>query len=214
MPGAMAMPRPRDECQYSRPLEAHFDACPTFHPVRYVPLNTQFQPLQPVLTCRHMEVGLRTDRPGRSYYCKCAVGDAPARERLGRQIGERRTKLMQEVADGLMQVVASHSESLGLAKGRELAAVGAFDRSDAAREVAALGDLVAREMRELIDGPLQAHVEELGVKPEALVAVIEAGVRDFEANGFAGWTPPDELLGQLPADVAAFLRPPRATPAA
>lgn len=210
----MAADRPRDECPYSKPLKERFDACPTFHPVRFVPLNAHFVPMKPILACRHMEVGLRTDRPGRSYYCRCAVGDATGRVRLALQIGESRGRLMRELAEGIMAVVGKHSEELGEAKGRELAAVGGFERRQASREVAAVAALVGREMHQLIEGPLAAHVQELDIRPAALAAVIQAGVRDFETHGFTGWTPPDELLSQLPADVAAFLRPPRATPAA
>ena len=39
-----------------------------------------------------------------------------------------------------------------------------------------------------------------------MLAVVDAGVADFEVNGFAHGEPPDGLLRRLPADVAAYLK--------
>ena len=199
--------RPVDECPYKRPLREHFDACPTFHPVQFLPLNAMYEPLRPVLSCRHMEVALRLDRPGRSYYCRCAVGDAATRQRVAEQVGEERRQLMRELADGLMQVVATNWETIGTVKARELKAETEAEMAEAELEVAAAAEFIAAEMRRLVEGKLSGHVARLGIRRAALLRIIDAGVRDYQEHGFAAWVPDQELLDDMPADVARFLRP-------
>jgi hypothetical protein len=203
----MADPRPADECPYRRPLPEAFGDCVTFHPVRFVPLTSRFEPLRPVLSCRHMELGLRPQAAGRAYYCRCAVGDAKARERLATSTGAERARLLRELADGVMGVVLENWETLAAVKGRELAARTEQERRQAVLEVKRAAQFISAEMRRVLTERWLDHLRRLDVRLGDLVAVIDAGVEDFEKHGFAGWHPPEELLAKLPRDVAAFLRP-------
>ncbi len=44
------MTRPDDECPYPRPFPPDFDSCPAYQARQFIPLNTMYQPLDPVLT--------------------------------------------------------------------------------------------------------------------------------------------------------------------
>lgn len=72
------MARPADACPYQRPFPQDFDACGTFEAQTWIPLNSQFEPLRPQCTCRHLTIG----RGAGSYYPRCALGDASDRARL------------------------------------------------------------------------------------------------------------------------------------
>jgi hypothetical protein len=203
--------RPPDECPYPRPLPEGFADCALFHPVRFVSLSSFFEPLQPVLTCRHMEIGqVTTGLRAGAYYCRCVVGDADARRRAAARLDAQRAVLMRELADGIMAVVLEHWEALGAGKAHELAARSQEEHRRAGAEVRASAEVIRTEMRRRVAGPLRTHVERLGIRIEALLAVIDAGVADFESHGFTTWQPADHLLADLPPDVAAFLKPPAA----
>lgn len=202
----MADRRPADECPFSRPLPDGFDACPAFNPVSFVPLTSLFEPLRSVLTCRHMEVALH-ERPGRAYYCRCAIGDGAARQRMAEAVSEERRRLLRELAGGLIEIVQQNSESLAAVKGRELAAQSEAEARAARQEVRRAAEQLGREMRSAVTDRWLQHVRRLDLRVADLLAVIDAGVEDFERHGFSGWHPPEKLLAALPADLAAFLRP-------
>jgi hypothetical protein len=203
----MAEPRPADECPYRRPLPEAFGDCLTFHPVRFVALTSRFEALRPVLSCRHMQLGLRPQASGKAYYCRCAVGDRTARERMAASTGADRAQLLRELAEGVMSVVLDNWETLAAVKGRELAARTEEERRQAVLEVKRAAGFISSEMRRVLTERWLEHLQRLDVRLADLAAVIDAGVEDFERHGFAGWHPPDDLLARLPRDVAAFLRP-------
>ena len=75
------MTRPADECPYPKPFAADFDACPAYQARQFIPLDTLYQPLEPVLTCRHLETRPLLAR--HRWYGACAVGDARSPATLG-----------------------------------------------------------------------------------------------------------------------------------
>ncbi len=201
----MAAPRPADECPYSRPLSLESVDCPTFHPVRYLPLDLKYEPLRPVVSCRHMQLGLDRHQ-ARGFYCRCAIGDASARDVAVASLTESRLRLMRQVVDLLNDVVTTHAESLAQAKGRELAATTASER-DAARW--AVGQAAAQFESDFVyrlRTRLRASLDELGVEPDAILAIVHAGLQDYEERGLESWQIPDDLLAPLPPDVRRFLK--------
>ena len=49
------MERPADECPFPKPFPSEFSDCPAFQSRQFIPLDTRYQPLDPVITCRHLE---------------------------------------------------------------------------------------------------------------------------------------------------------------
>ncbi len=113
---------------------------------------------------------------------------------------------MRAVVDRLNQVIAAHAESLAEAKGRELAAPPGPDREAARGEVRAAAVRLEFDFERSVGGELRGTLDELGVEPDALLAIVRAGVRDYERHGLESWEIPDPLLAPLPADVVRFVK--------
>jgi len=154
-----------------------------------------------------MEIGRRGDEPGRAFYCRCAIGDAGARAALAASMDVERRHLLRELADGIMAVVLQNWETLAAVRGRELAARTEPERREAALEVQRAAAFLSGEMGTALTERWLGHIQQLDIRLADLLAVIQAGIQDFERHGFTGWHPPEELLAKLPTDVASFLRP-------
>src|SRR5437763_17008485 len=98
------MPRPDDECPYPKPFPAEFNACPAYQARQFIPLDTMYQPLEPVLTCRHLENRAMTQ--GHRWYAACALGDAEARSRWVSDVGAPRLDGIRAVQRELGGVLA------------------------------------------------------------------------------------------------------------
>lgn len=89
------MQRPSDHCPYPKPFAADFDDCPAFQSRQFIPLDTLYQPLDPVLTCRHLETRAMAQR--HRWYAACALGDAEARRRWVREVGTLRLQRIRDL---------------------------------------------------------------------------------------------------------------------
>src|ERR1700737_3498588 len=114
------MPRPDDECPYPKPFPADFDACPAFQARQFIPLATLYQPLEPVLTCRHLETRSMTQRY--RWYGACALGNSDARPRWPRQVGGARLERIRAVQRELGAAIAPYTTRLWELKGQQLRA--------------------------------------------------------------------------------------------
>lgn len=201
----MAAPRPADECPFPRPLSLETTGCATFHPVRYLPLDLNHRPLEPVMSCRHMQLGVDPIQAHR-YYCRCALGEAPARLAVAAELSESRLRVMRQVVDLLNDVIAVHAESLAQAKGLELAALTESEREAARWNVRQAAARFESDFEQEMRTKLRRSLEELGVEPEALLRIVRAGVEDYEEKGLESWQIPDDLLAPLPPDVRRFVK--------
>src|SRR5437868_15442264 len=111
------MTRPADECPYPKPFAADFDACPAYQARQFIPLDTLYQPLEPVLTCRHLETRPLLAR--HRWYGACAVGDAEARRRWAREVRLPRLQRIRAVPRQLGVGVAPCHGRVWELKGRE-----------------------------------------------------------------------------------------------
>jgi hypothetical protein len=205
MSGNGHLPYPPDACPFRRPLPEGFDACPVFHPLRYVPLDTRHQALEPVLACRHMEAAAHPDRPF-AYYTRCAVGTPGDRAELAERLPEERRRHLRSVADAVSGVVLRHVDALAAAKQIELGVLDPQAAERGQQEVLRAAADFESDVAVLVDRELGPELDEIGLEPDQLMRVIRAGLKDYIVNGFARWEVPDELLADLPADVATFLK--------
>src|SRR5438270_2907028 len=104
------MRRPLDELSYPKPLPADCDDCPANHPRQFLPLDTHYQPLEPVLTCRHLETRALPQR--HRWYAACALGDREARRRWAEQVGAVRLERIRTVQRELGAAIAPYSTRL------------------------------------------------------------------------------------------------------
>src|SRR3989440_4108238 len=144
------MSRPDDECPYPKPFSEYFDDCPAFQARQFIPLDTLYQPLEPVLTCRHLETRSMTQR--HRWYGACALGSSDARSRWARQVGVARLERIRAMQRELGAAVAPYTTRLWELKGQQLRAF--RDSVDAGPATVELRRL-ARKMTAELDQFLQ-----------------------------------------------------------
>ena len=139
------MPRPDDECPYPKPFAADFDACPAFQARQFIPLDTLYQPLDPVLTCRHLETRSLPQR--HRWYAACGLGDAEQRRRWAREVGVSRLQRIRAVQRQLSVAIAPYNARLWELKGQQLRAI--HDGRDASQATAELRRLAGQMTADL-----------------------------------------------------------------
>lgn len=209
------MTRPDDECPYPRPFPADFDSCPAYQARQFIPLDTMYQPLDPVLTCRHLETRAMTER--HRWYAACALGDAEARRRWVREVGAGRLERLRAVQRALGAAIAPYITRLWELKGQQLRALrDGKDPEPATDELRRLGG----QMTEVLSSFVKGHSQELAaieMPPDATMQLVRAAVGRFVDTHFATEVTlevPDELLRRFPEPVQSFFRPPVPKPPA
>ena len=205
-----SMARPPDECPYPKPFPADFDDCPAFQQRQFIPLDTLYQPLQPVVTCRHLET--RALRERHRWYGACALGDAEARRRWATDVGTRRLAKISELQKQMGKAVSGEVKRLWQLKGQQLQAY---------RNGTATAALNA-ELRQLSDRAivdltayLKSHTElltEVGVPLDAMIELTRLSFDRFIEGRHSSEVTlevPDSVLDGLSEPVRAFFRPTR-----
>jgi hypothetical protein len=194
-----------DRCRYSRRFVPEFQGCAAFTPVEFVPFDTQYRTLAPVITCRHLDVGENADG---AYYPRCALGDVTARRAWVAQIGPERLQVLRalslEYRAWLRPILAAVWEH----KARALAARGSDAPAGSARDE--LESAVDR-LLEAADAWIEQHRERLssaGLEPAALRSLVRQSTRAWAESPTAGvdYRIPDDLLARFPAPVQAFIK--------
>lgn len=202
------MTRPDDECPYSRPFAADFDGCPAYQARQFIPLDSLYQPLEPILTCRHLETRAMTQR--HRWYAACALGDAEARRRWVSQVGAGRLERIRAVQRELGSAVAPLTNRLWELKGRQLRALrDGQDPEPATSELRQLGAQMTDELSSFVKGHSHA-LAAIDMPPDATMQLARAAVDRFVDTHFAtevSLEVPDDLLKRFPEPVQTFFRP-------
>ncbi|HEY9287365.1 MAG TPA: hypothetical protein VIT43_05005 [Candidatus Dormibacteraeota bacterium] len=74
-------PSPRDRCTFRRPFAPDFHDCPAFEAAEFRTTDMRGYPLEAVITCAHLGVGLMA-RFGSSYP-RCLIGSPAERAAFG-----------------------------------------------------------------------------------------------------------------------------------
>src|SRR6266568_763971 len=175
------MRRPDDHCPYPKPFSEYFDDCPAFQARQFIPLDTLYQPLEPVLTCRHLETRPMTQR--HRWYGACALGTSEARSRWARQVGLARLERIRAMQRELGAAIASYTARLWVLKGQQLRAF--RDGADAGPAA--------------VDMPIDAAGRLIQVAIDRFIDTKYAAEISFEV--------PDDILQRFPEPVRTFFRP-------
>ncbi|HEY0493043.1 MAG TPA: hypothetical protein VGD57_06215 [Candidatus Dormibacteraeota bacterium] len=204
------MARPPDACPYPKPFPADFDDCPAFQPRQFIPLDTLYQPLQPVLTCRHLET--RALRERYRWYGACALGDAEARRRWAIEVGSNRLARISELQRQMGQAIGSDMQRLWQLKGQQLQAY--RNGSDASALTTELRELSDHGIGELTSY-LGSHSEllaEVGVPLDTMIQLTRLAFDRFIEGRHSSevtFEVPDGVLNGLSEPVRTFFRPAR-----
>ena len=202
------MRRPDDQCPYPKPFSEYFDDCPAFQARQFIPLDTLYQPLEPVLTCRHLETRPMTQR--HRWYGACALGTSDARSRWARQVGLARLERIRAMQRELGTAIASYTARLWVLKGQQLRAF--RDGADAGPATVELRRLAGKLTAELdqfltkrsaafaaVDMPIDAAGRLIQVAIDRFIDTKYAAEISFEV--------PDDILQRFPEPVRTFFRP-------
>jgi hypothetical protein len=200
--------RPADECPYPKPFPAEFDDCPAFQPRQFIPLDTLYRPLDPVLTCRHLETRALPQR--HRWYAACALGDPEARSRWVRQVGVARLERIRAVQRELGTATAPYTARLWALKGKQLRALhDGGDVAAATDELRQLADQMSAELDHFLRERGQAFAE-IDMPTEAARQLIHVAIGRFIETQFAteiSFEVPDDVLQRFPEPVRSFFRP-------
>jgi hypothetical protein len=185
-----------------------FDDCPGYQARQFIPLDTLYQPLEPVLTCRHLETRSMTQR--HRWYGACALGNSDARSCWARQVGVARLERIRAVQRELGAAIAPYSTRLWELKGQQLRAI--RDGGDAGPATVELRRLAGR-MTEELDQFLHkrsAAFAEIDMPIDAARKLIQVAINRFIDTQHASeisFEVPDDILLRFPESVRAFFRP-------
>lgn len=200
--------RPGDECPYPKPFPSGFDDCPAFQPRQFIPLDTHYQPLDPVMTCQHLETRALPQR--HRWYAACAVGDAEARRRWVREVGAVRLDQIRSLQKQLGLVIEPYSPRLWSLKGQQLRAYrDARDATSINRELRELADQMQVESDRFITEHALAFAE-VDMPTDAARQLIQLAIERFIDTQFASevsFEVPDDVLKRFPEPVRTFFRP-------
>lgn len=204
------MARPPDACPYPKPFPADFDECPAFQPRQFIPLDTLYQPLQPVVTCRHLET--RALRERHRWYGACALGDAEARRRWANDVGIRRLAKISQLQRHMGQAIGVDMQGLWQLKGQQLQAY--RNGTETVALTAELRRLSDRAIGDLTSY-LKSHTEllmEVGMPLDAMVELTRLSFDRFIEGRHSSEVTlevPDSVLEGLSEPVRTFFRPTR-----
>jgi hypothetical protein len=208
--------RPADECPYPKPFPVDFVDCPAFQPRQFIPLDTMYQPLEPVLTCRHLQTQALPQR--HRWYAACALGDAEARRRWVEELGTVRLERIRSLQASLGAAIAPYTARLWNLKGQQLRAIhDGVDSGPVTAELRALAAEAAADLNRFLT--LQASgFAEVDMPIEAARHLIHVAINRFIETQFASeisFEVPDDVLEQFPESVRSFFRPiaPQRSPA-
>jgi hypothetical protein len=202
------MRRPDDECPYPKPFSEHFDDCPGFQARQFIPLDTLYQPLEPVLTCRHLETRPMTER--HRWYGACALGNSDARSHWARQVGVARLERIRAVQRELGAAIAPYTTRLWELKGQQLRAFrDGGDAGPATIELRRLAGEMTAELDQFLHKRSAAFTE-IDMPIDAAGKLIQVAIDRFIDTQYASeisFEVPDDILQRFPESVRTFFRP-------
>jgi hypothetical protein len=202
------MRRPDDECPYPKPFPVDFTDCPAFQPRQFIPLDTLYQPLEPVLTCRHVETRALAQRY--RWYAACALGNAEARSAWARQVGANRLERIRAVQREIGAAIAPYTSRLWGLKGQQLRAFrDGQDAGPATTELRRLAGQIAAELDVFVRQRSSAF-DEIDMPVDDARQLIVAAIDHFIDTQFAAeisFDVPDDLLQRFPEPVRTLFRP-------
>jgi hypothetical protein len=200
-----------DACPYPRPFPEYFDDCKTYQETVFVGLDLQYRPLRPSRTCRFLTVGEIPTQPG-TFYGRCALGDAEARQRWVDSLDRERMRMLQGLRVELATLLRPSIEELWRLKGEQLRArkLGAEgDEAAHTRTLRALSEKVGERVAAFLDARSES-LQDLRLPREPLIELTRRALDAFVQQDTAEQAAlelPGEVVSRLPPDVLTLLRP-------
>lgn len=184
-----------DRCPYSRAFAAGFSDCPTFESVTFIAADSNHNPLEPAITCRHLTVGT-SEAPGR-FYARCGLGTAADRLRWRTAMGAERVDQMRALQEEFDRCTKPVRKRLLRAKAEVVQSRFAYEPSQRLsmliKELLAESQAFVREHEE--------SYREAGFDAGAVLSQVEDWTRAWAKS-------PEVALGWVSADEPGRVPPP------
>jgi hypothetical protein len=201
--------RPLDQCPYARPFPSDFDDCEAFQPVRFIPLSSEYRPLAPALTCRHLISRKLPAEPGR-WYAACAIGDVSARRAWVDAVSPTRLEAIARLREEMAGLNATFIDQLWGLKGQQLEAR-QFQRDEAFidRQMQQVAERFIAQTGAFLADHLQA-LEAIDVTADSILYLLRISVDHLikRSTGEVRWEIPESALAEFSPPVRLFFRPP------
>lgn len=201
----------RDRCPYARPFAADFDDCEAFQPVRFIPLSSDYRPLAPVRTCRHL-VSRRAPGEWGRWYGACALGDAAARRAWVAAVEPSRLGAIARLRGEMADINAPFIDQLWLLKGEQLEARSAQrDPSLYEQRMHDVGEQFVAQTGDFLRARRET-LAEIDITVDAILYLLRVSVDHLitRTTGDVRWEIPEEALARFSPQVRLFFRPPAA----
>jgi hypothetical protein len=167
-----------------------------------------YQPLEPVMTCRHLETRALPQRY--RWYAACSLGNAQARQEWVAEVGLPRLQQIRDVQRQLGLAIAPYSARLWDLKGRQLRAMrDGQDMEASTAELRQLADQMNAELDAFL-GERRKAFDEIDMPIDAARQLIRIAIDRFIDTQFAAeisFEVPDDVLQRFPQAVRTFFRP-------
>ena len=194
--------RPADECPYPKPFPPGFAECPAFQASQMVALDISHHPLGSIISCRHLESRLMPNTDYR-WYGACIVGDAEARRRWSKSIGEHRLHDISALRQEVTALSGPYVQRLW-----ELKSVNQETTPAVARLIQGTVDEFMTRMTALLRERRRV-LDELHLPLDACIRLMRIAIDRFVNQGLSelDLEIPQEVLALFPDDVQSYFRP-------
>lgn len=199
----MDLTEPADRCPYPKPFPDDFRDCPAYQPVRFIPLDTRYRPLNPVWSCAHLEIAHAGEMP----YTRCRLGTAADRVEWARRIRSDRLESWRSIAREFGEALKEPIAAIYTAKAAQLEALGTSGSRDAQRKLRrAVAEFL--ELDFVMLDARAAHLEEIGFPIDAMKVVTRDAMDALTQRPtvYGTYTPPAELLAPFSDEIRDFVR--------
>lgn len=176
-------------------------------------MSSNFQPMDPVMTCRHL-VSRKLPGDGGRWYPACRLGDARARLEWVEAVEPARLAAIGRLRDQMAGLNAPFIDELWRLKARQLA-LGRTNAnaSEVRRQMVVVGDQFLTQSRIFLEGH-PAELAEIEVTAGALLDLLRLSIEHLIARstGEMRWEVPEQALLQFSRPVQLFFRPPVRVP--
>jgi hypothetical protein len=172
-------------------------------------MSSNFQPLEPVMTCRHL-VSRQLPGDGGRWYPACRLGDARARLAWVEAVEPVRLAAIARLRADMAGMNAPFIDELWRLKGQQLSARRTNgNENELRRQMLEVGEQFMEQTRTFLESHL-AELQEIEVSADALLKLLRLSVDSLIARstGEMRWEVPEQALAEFSRPVRLFFRPP------
>lgn len=172
-------------------------------------MSSNFQPLEPAMTCRHL-VSRQLSGEGGRWYPACRLGDARARLAWVEAVEPARLSAIARLRAEMAWLNAPFIDELWRLKGQQLTTRRTNgNETEVRRQMLEVGEQFMAQTRTFLESR-EADLKEIDVTAGALLQLLRLSIESLiaQSTGEMRWEIPEQALAQFSDPVRQFFRPP------